>query len=131
MPAGRNLDRLSAVSGCILIAGKVEAFTLGEPLNDDTIAIHLEKANAAFVTASTRSWPSSSSSTRAWHAYADGEQDPGVGEAAHGKPVILSALHGRKAHRPAKWVARAQELASCTAKTFASSGRRASHAARQ
>ena len=48
MPAGRNLDRLSAVSGCILIAGKVEAFTLGEPLNDDTITIHLEKANASF-----------------------------------------------------------------------------------
>jgi len=48
MPAGCNLDRRSAVGGCILIAGKVEAFTLGEPLNDDTITIHLEKANAAF-----------------------------------------------------------------------------------
>lgn len=48
MPAGCNLDRRSAVGGRLLIAGKVEAFTLGEPLNDDTITIHLEKANAAF-----------------------------------------------------------------------------------
>lgn len=44
----RNLDRLSAIGGCIVIAGKVEAFTLGEPLNEDTVTIHLEKANAAF-----------------------------------------------------------------------------------
>lgn len=44
----RNRERLSAVGACILIGGKVEAFTLGEPLNDDTITIHLEKANAAF-----------------------------------------------------------------------------------
>jgi len=44
----RNLERLSAVGGCILIQGKVEAFTLGEPLTDDTVTIHLEKANAAF-----------------------------------------------------------------------------------
>jgi hypothetical protein len=44
----RNLDRLSAVGGCILVNGKVEAFTLGEPLNGDTVTIHIEKANAAF-----------------------------------------------------------------------------------
>jgi hypothetical protein len=44
----RNLERLSAVGGCILIQGEVEAFTLGEALNDDTVTIHLEKANAAF-----------------------------------------------------------------------------------
>lgn len=44
----RSLERLSAVGGCILIAGKVEAFTLGEPLNQDTVTIHLEKANAKY-----------------------------------------------------------------------------------
>jgi hypothetical protein len=44
----RNLDRLSASGGCILIGGKVEAFTLGEPLNNDTVTIHLEKANAKY-----------------------------------------------------------------------------------
>lgn len=43
-----NLDRLSALGGCILVGGKVEAFTLGEPLNADTVTIHIEKANAAF-----------------------------------------------------------------------------------
>jgi len=34
--------------GVILIDGKVEAFTLGEPLNSETIVIHIEKANPAF-----------------------------------------------------------------------------------
>lgn len=43
----RNIELLSAAGGCILVAGKVEAFTLGEPLNDDTVTIHLEKANPA------------------------------------------------------------------------------------
>jgi hypothetical protein len=44
----RNLDRLSAIGGCILVRGEVAAFTLGEALNQDTVTIHLEKANAAF-----------------------------------------------------------------------------------
>jgi hypothetical protein len=44
----RNLDRLSAVGGCILVGGMVRAFTLGEPLNADTVTIHIEKANAAY-----------------------------------------------------------------------------------
>ena len=31
--------------GAIVINGKVEAFALGEPLNEDTVVIHIEKAN--------------------------------------------------------------------------------------
>lgn len=31
--------------GCIFIDGKIEAFTFGEPLNDDTAVIHVEKGN--------------------------------------------------------------------------------------
>ena len=42
-----NFDRLSAKGGAILIEGKVEAFTLGEPLNRETVVIHIEKANSA------------------------------------------------------------------------------------
>ncbi|MBM4279030.1 MAG: DUF2156 domain-containing protein [Deltaproteobacteria bacterium] len=34
--------------GVILINDRVEAFTLGEPLNRDTVVIHIEKANPAF-----------------------------------------------------------------------------------
>jgi hypothetical protein len=34
--------------GAILIDGKVEAFILGEPLNHDTVVIHIEKANPAY-----------------------------------------------------------------------------------
>jgi len=44
----RNLDQLAAVGGCTLVEGKVQAFTFGEPLNDDTVVIHIEKANGAF-----------------------------------------------------------------------------------
>lgn len=44
----RHLDLLRAVGGCILVAGKVEAFALGEPLGEDTVVIHIEKANPAF-----------------------------------------------------------------------------------
>jgi hypothetical protein len=34
--------------GAILINEKVEAFTLGEPLNPETVVIHIEKANPAY-----------------------------------------------------------------------------------
>jgi len=43
-----HFDVLGVKGGAILIQGKVEAFTLGEPLNRDTIVIHIEKANPNF-----------------------------------------------------------------------------------
>jgi len=43
-----NIETLRVVGGCIEIDGNVEAFTLGEMLNDETVVIHIEKANAAF-----------------------------------------------------------------------------------
>ena len=43
-----NLDLLGVTGGCIEIEGKIEAFSLGELLNEDTVVIHIEKANAAF-----------------------------------------------------------------------------------
>jgi len=41
-------DQLNMKAGAILIDGRLEAFTLGEPLNPETVAIHIEKANPAF-----------------------------------------------------------------------------------
>ena len=41
-------DQLNIKAGAILIDGKLEAFTLGEPLNPETVVIHIEKANPAF-----------------------------------------------------------------------------------
>lgn len=38
-------EELKLAGGLILIAGKVEAFTFGEPLNSDTAVIHVEKGN--------------------------------------------------------------------------------------
>jgi hypothetical protein len=43
-----HFDRLNMRGGVILIDGKLEAFTLGEPLNPETVVIHIEKANPAF-----------------------------------------------------------------------------------
>jgi hypothetical protein len=43
-----SFEALGVTGGCIEIAGTVEAFTLGELLNPDTVVIHIEKANAAF-----------------------------------------------------------------------------------
>ena len=40
-----KFGRLDYQGGAILIHGKVEAFSLGEPLNPDTAVIHIEKAN--------------------------------------------------------------------------------------
>jgi hypothetical protein len=43
-----HLEKLEVKGGAILINGKVEAFTLGDPLNPETIVIHIEKANPAY-----------------------------------------------------------------------------------
>ncbi len=40
-----NFDRLGYQGAAIMIDGCVEAFTLGEPLNDTTAVVHIEKAN--------------------------------------------------------------------------------------
>ena len=41
----RHSDQLSFSGACIAVAGKIQAFTLGERLNPDTAVIHVEKAN--------------------------------------------------------------------------------------
>jgi hypothetical protein len=43
-----SCETLGVTGGCIEIEGRVEAFTLGELLNPETVVIHIEKANAAF-----------------------------------------------------------------------------------
>ncbi len=43
-----HFEKLGLKGGAILIDGKVEAFTLGEALNPETVVIHIEKANPAF-----------------------------------------------------------------------------------
>jgi hypothetical protein len=42
-----NHEHLGFVGGAILIDSKVEAFSLGEMLNPETVVIHVEKANPA------------------------------------------------------------------------------------
>jgi uncharacterized protein len=41
-------EELGVVGGCIEIEGQVQAYTLGEMLNPDTVVVHIEKANAAY-----------------------------------------------------------------------------------
>ncbi len=40
-----NFDKFNIRGGVVLVNGVVEAFTLGEKLNQDTVVIHVEKAN--------------------------------------------------------------------------------------
>src|SRR4030042_3314037 len=42
-----HFEELRVKGGAILINGKVEAFTLGDPLNLESVVIHIEKANPA------------------------------------------------------------------------------------
>lgn len=41
----QHVERLQVQGGTILIDGKVEAFTIGERLNQTTAVVHIEKAN--------------------------------------------------------------------------------------
>lgn len=43
----KHFGELDYQGAAILVDGKVEAFSLGEPLNPDTVVIHIEKANPA------------------------------------------------------------------------------------
>jgi len=43
-----HFETLGVKGGAILIDGKLEAFTLGESLNRDTVVIHIEKANPTY-----------------------------------------------------------------------------------
>ena len=43
-----HFEELGVKGGALLINGKVEAFTLGDPLNPETVVIHIEKANPAY-----------------------------------------------------------------------------------
>jgi hypothetical protein len=43
-----HFEELGVKGGVILINGKVEAFTLGDPLNPETVVIHIEKANPTY-----------------------------------------------------------------------------------
>ena len=40
-----SLDDLDVVGGAILVRDRVQAFALGEPLNDSTVVVHIEKAS--------------------------------------------------------------------------------------
>jgi hypothetical protein len=41
----RNMDKLDFVGGVILLNGKVQAFSFGEQINEDTAVIHVEKGD--------------------------------------------------------------------------------------
>jgi len=43
-----HFEELGVKGGAILINGKVEGFTLGDPLNLESVVIHIEKANPAY-----------------------------------------------------------------------------------
>ncbi|MCL6590790.1 MAG: phosphatidylglycerol lysyltransferase domain-containing protein [Firmicutes bacterium] len=44
----KNFKALDVVGGVIMIDGRIQAIAVGEPLNQDTAVIHIEKANTDF-----------------------------------------------------------------------------------
>jgi hypothetical protein len=72
-----HLGQLKARGGTIVIDGKVEAFTLGEPLNRETVVIHVEKANPAFEGLYPLINQSFLENEWAGYAYVNREQDLG------------------------------------------------------
>ncbi len=49
MCALKNFEALSTKGGVVLVDGNVEALSLGEELNADTVVVHVEKANSEFA----------------------------------------------------------------------------------
>jgi hypothetical protein len=43
-----HFEQLGVKGGAILVNGKLEAFTFGQPLNPQTVVVHIEKANPAY-----------------------------------------------------------------------------------
>ncbi len=43
-----HYEALGVIGGCLEIGGRIEAFTLGELLDPETVVIHIEKANAEY-----------------------------------------------------------------------------------
>ncbi|TCO78711.1 DUF2156 domain-containing protein [Marinisporobacter balticus] len=44
----KNMERLNCIGGAIFIDNKIEAFTLGAKLSENTMVVHIEKANTKF-----------------------------------------------------------------------------------
>lgn len=69
---------LSAVGGVLEVEGRLAAFTLGEPLNDDTFVIHVEKADTALVGAYQTINREFLNHATGGYAFVNREQDLGV-----------------------------------------------------
>ena len=63
-----NFEQLGFVGGALRVAGRIEAFTMGEALTDETFCTHIEKANTDPHTTPQALWcraPNTGQSTRA------------------------------------------------------------------
>ncbi|HQI78527.1 MAG TPA: phosphatidylglycerol lysyltransferase domain-containing protein, partial [Petrotogaceae bacterium] len=40
-----NFDKLGLTGGILKVSGKIAGFTFGEPISEDTVLIHIEKAD--------------------------------------------------------------------------------------
>ena len=70
-----HFKELGLKGGAILMNGKVEAFTLGEPLNRDTVVVHIEKANSAYEGLYTLINQAFLENERSEYTYVNREQD--------------------------------------------------------
>ena len=72
-----HFEELGVKGGAILMNGKVEAFTLGEQLNPETMVIHIEKTNPAYEGLYAVINQAFLEHERSEHTYVNREQDLG------------------------------------------------------
>lgn len=72
-----NFEALEVDGGAILVQGKVQAFALGELLNESTVVIHIEKANPEFKGIYTKMTQAYAERWEDVTTYANLEQDLG------------------------------------------------------
>ncbi len=73
-----NFQYLGMAGGMIEVRGKVEAVTLGEPLNPETFVVHIEKANGALIGIYQAVSQEFCAREAAAYRYVNREQDLGV-----------------------------------------------------
>ncbi len=71
-------NELELKGGVIYVDGKIEAFTIGDPINNDTFDIHIEKANASIQGAYTAINNEFAKSATNGYTYINREEDLGL-----------------------------------------------------
>ena len=103
-------DELDYRGLVVLIDGKVQAFSLGEPLNPTCAVIHIEKANPDIRGLYVAINQAACRDLWSGHPYVNREQDLGAAGLAQSQGILASGPYGRKIQYPAFGIIHGREL---------------------